>query len=315
MKYKDYYQTLGVARTASPADIKKAYRKLAHKYHPDVSKETGAEEKFKEVGEAYEVLKDPEKRAAYDELGRHRAGEDFRPPPEWGQHFRGGAPGGSTGYTEVDLSDLLAELFGGSARAGGQPRGAHVTMGGQDYEATVELPLEDAYRGTEITLDLALPQYPERGAPMRKPVKVRIPKGVTDGQKMRVPGKGGPGINGGSTGDLYLNIVLRPHPLFRVSGHDLYIDVPVAPWEAALGADMEIPTLAGPVRLKIKPGTTTGQKLRLAGKGLPQPGGGQGDLYAFVQIVTPPNLSAKERALFEQLARASSFNPRAHFKR
>ncbi|MFL6623949.1 MAG: DnaJ C-terminal domain-containing protein [Sulfurifustaceae bacterium] len=320
MKYKDYYQTLGVPRGASEAEIKKAYRKLAHKFHPDVSKEPNAEERFKEINEAYEVLKDKEKRAAYDRLGQHRPGEDFRPPPDWAEQFsrgfgRGGFGAGAGGFAEeVDLSDLFSDLFG--AARGGRSRGGFAAPG-QDYEAVVELSLEDAARGTEVSLNLNVAEYDAEGMPRRTPktITVRIPKGATDGQKLRVPGKGGPGVNGGPPGALYLEIRLRPHPLFRPSGHDLYLDVPVTPSEAALGTTLEVPTLAGRVRLKIPAGAGSSQKLRLAGKGLPKPDGGHGDLYAVLQVVTPSRLSAKERELYEDLARASTFDPRIHFER
>ncbi len=318
MKYKDYYQILGVARGATEDEIKKAYRRLAHKYHPDVSKEPNAEERFKEIGEAYEVLKDKEKRAAYDRLGQHRPGEDFRPPPDWAEQFARGFGRGGFGagaYTEeVDLSDLFGDLFGTARGAG---RGAKFAMPGQDYEAVVQLPLEDAARGTEVSLDLNVPEYDAEGMPRRTPktIKVRIPKGVTDGQKLRVPGKGGPGMNGGPPGALYLDIKLRPHPLFQPSAHDLYLEVPVTPTEAALGTAIEVPTLEGRVRLKIPAGARSGQKLRLAGKGLPTPDGAHGDLYAVVQVVTPSTLTPKERELYEQLGRLSAFNPREHFDR
>lgn len=307
MKYKDYYEIMGLKRDASPDEIKKAYRKLARKYHPDVSKEPGAEEKFKEIGEAYEVLKDPEKRAAYDQLGTYRPGQDFRPPPDWEERFAHGQS-----YSTEDFADLFSELFGGG-RGGARGRSHGFAMPGQDFEVPVELSLEDAYRGTEVKLDLAMPEYDERGAMHRthKTITARIPKGVTDGQKMRLTGKGGPGIGGGPPGNLYLDIRLRPHRLFRPNGHDLYLEVPISPWEAALGAGVEVPTMEGKVRLKVNPGAKAGQKLRLAGKGLPKPGGGHGDLYAILQIVTPSSLSAREKSLFEELAQASSFNPRA----
>jgi curved DNA-binding protein len=303
MQYKDYYKILGVERNAAPADIKKAYRKLARKYHPDVSKEPGAEEKFKEIGEAYEVLKDEEKRAAYDQLGQQRPGQDFRPPPDWERQYTRTSFGDN-----VDFGDLFSELFGG-ARA----RRADFRMPGQDYEAPVELSLEDAYRGTEVSFQMSVPEQRPDGTVNRvaKTIKVRVPKGVTHGQKMRVPGKGGAGINGGPAGNLYLNITFRPHPLFKPSDHDLYLTVPVSPWEAALGANIEVPTLEGKVRMKIWPGAKAGQKLRLANKGLPKPGGGAGDLFAIVQIVTPSSLSTRERELFEELSKVSRFDPRA----
>lgn len=310
MKYKDYYGILGVEKNASPEAIKKAYRKLAHKYHPDVSKEAKAEEKFKEVAEAYETLKDPEKRAAYDRLGRYQPGQDFRPPPDWQQQYSGN----SFSFDDIDLSDLFAGMGGGRFHARG--RGGQVSMPGEDYEVTVHLTLDEAYRGTEVELNLSMPEYDERGRLRRVPrvFKTRIPKGVTDGQRMRVPGKGGKGFNGGRQGDLYLNIVLHPHPLFRASGHDLYLDLPLAPWEALLGTTLDVPTLGGPVRLKVPPGTQAGQKLRLGGRGLPKPHGGQGDLYAIVQIVVPGVVSERERALYRQLADGATFNPRGHFE-
>jgi curved DNA-binding protein len=316
MKFKDYYQILGVARDAAEDDIKKSYRKLARKYHPDVSKEKNAEEKFKEVSEAYEVLRDKEKRAAYDRLGTHRPGEDFRPPPDWAEQFTRGYGAGGFGASGegIDFADLFGDLFG--VGRGARGRGSFA-MPGQDYEAIVHVTLEEAARGTEVNLDLNVPEYDADGMPRRVPktIKVRIPRGVTDGQKMRVPGKGGPGVNGGPPGALYLDIKLRPHPLFQPNGHDLYLDVPVTPWEATLGTSIEVPTLDGKVRLKISAGATAGQRLRLAGKGLPKPGGGHGDLYAVLQIVTPSSIGTRERELYEELGRVSSFNPRSHFDR
>jgi len=316
MKFKDYYQLLGVGRDATEDDIKKSYRKLARKFHPDVSKEKNAEERFKEVSEAYEVLRDKEKRAAYDRLGTHRPGEDFRPPPDWAEQFtRGyGGAGFGTSAEGTDFADLFGDLFGAGRRARG--RGGFA-MAGQDYEALVHITLEDAARGTEVSLNLNVPEYDAEGMPRRAPktITVRIPKGATDGQKLRVPGKGGPGVNGGPTGALFIDIKLRPHSLFQPSGHDLSLEVPVTPWEATLGTSIEVPTLDGKVRLKIAAGATAGQKLRLAGKGLPKPGGGHGDLFAVLQIVTASTVSDRERALYEELGRISSFNPRSHFDR
>jgi len=305
MKYKDYYAVMGVPRDASPEQIKSAYRKLARKYHPDVSKEPGAEEKFKEVAEAYETLKDPQKRAAYDQLGRHRPGQDFRPPPGWEKQFGDGG----FSFEDLDLSDLF------SAFGGGGTHGRDMRMPGQDYEVTAHISLEEAYRGTEVTLDLAVPEYDERGFPHRaqRSFKARIPKGATDGQRLRLAGKGGKGLNGGRDGDLYLNIALRPHRLFRVSGHDLFLDLPLAPWEAVLGTTVEVPTLGGTVQLKIPPGTRAGQQLRLAGRWLPKPHSGEGDLFAIAQIAVPSAASEREQALYRQLAGISSFNPRGHF--
>ena len=263
MKYKDYYAALGVDKKAGADEIKKAYRKLARKYHPDVSKEKDAKEKFQEVSEAYETLKDPEKKAAYDQLGSYQPGQDFRPPPGWEQQFSQGSGGFS--FDEVDLADLFAGLGGGRGfRTGGRAR-RDMPIPGEDYEVPVRITLEHAYTGTMLDLNLQIPEYDENGRIRRVPrtIKARVPKGVSDGERLRLPGKGGKGMNGGRDGDLYLLIQIAPHRLFRVSGRDLYMDLPLAPWEAVLGAAIEIPTLGGPVRLKIKPGTQAGQQLRL----------------------------------------------------
>jgi curved DNA-binding protein len=306
MKYKDYYGSLGLERGASDADIKKAYRRLARKYHPDVSKEAGAEEKFKEVAEAYQTLKDPEKRAAYDQLGTHAAGQEFQPPPNWQQQYSD-APFSAD---ELDLSDLFAHLRGSASN-----RGARMSMPGHDYEVAVAITIDDAFHGTQIDLDLNMQEYDERGQLRRVPhaFKARIPKGATDGQRLRLPGKGGKGLRGGRDGDLYLNISLRPHPFYRATGHDLYLDLPLAPWEAVLGTAVEVPTPAGAVRLKVPPGTQAGRHLRLPERGLPKPKGGHGDLYAIVQIAVPSVIAEPERELYQKLADGSSFDPRAHF--
>jgi curved DNA-binding protein len=335
MKFKDYYETLGVARDASTDTIKKAYRKLAHKYHPDISKDPQGEERFKEVNEAYKTLKDPELRKAYDELGRHSAGENFQPPPDWASHFSQAGMGGfntadfasAGGFEGINLADLFEELararggqggpaggFGGSQR--GQRTGARGQpwpIAGQDFEVTARISLEDAAHGTMLDLNLDMPEHDATGHLHRQPrsFKARIPKGVIDGQKMRLPGKGGKGVNGGKDGDLYLNIALLPHPLFRPSEHDLYLDLPVTSWEAALGATVEVPTLEGSVSLKIPAGTPSGRKMRLTAKGLPKPGDTYGDLFVIVQIATPPQLDEREKALYEELAKVSHFNPRS----
>ena len=309
MKYKDYYATLGVERSASADDIKKAYRRLAQKYHPDVSKEKDAKERFQEIAEAYQTLKDPEKRAAYDQLGSaYRPGEEFRPPPDWEKQF---AQGGFS-FDDIAVSDLFEGLARG--RGGGRARG-NIPIPGEDYEVAVHLSLEEAARGTQVDLNLQMPELDANGALRRVPktIKARSPKGATDGQRLRLRGQGGKGFNGGRDGDLYLNIALHPHSLFRPSGHDLYLDLPLAPWEAALGATVEVPTLDGAVNLKIPAGTAAGRKLRLAKKGLPKPGGGEGDLYAIVQIVNPTVIGERERQLFGELAKVSGFNPRGHF--
>jgi curved DNA-binding protein len=309
VEYKDYYRVLGVPRGASQDQIKKAYRLLARKYHPDVSREANAEEKFKEVAEAYEVLKDPTKRAAYDQLGSWQPGQEFRPPPDWERQFRGfefdlGRGGG-------EFSDFFSQLFGMGRGAG--PRGTRFAMQGQDLEARVELSLEEALHGRETQFQLAPSERDAQGRGLPHSVRVRIPRGATDGQRLRVPGMGGKGRGGAPDGDLYLTIALKPHPLFRPDGHDLYLDLPVAPWEAALGASLEVPTLEGHARIKVPAGSRSGQKLRLSGKGLPKPGGGAGDLYCVLQVAVPPTLSERERALYEELGRVSRFNPRERF--
>jgi curved DNA-binding protein len=310
MKFKDYYAILGVPRTATEDDIKKAYRKLARKYHPDVSKEGNAEARFKEIGEAYATLKDAETRAAYDQLGQQRPGEEFRPPPEWSTQF--GGAGGM--FDEMDLADLFAGLAGRQGRGGRQ--GAPRARRGQDYEVNVPVTLEDAFRGTEISLDLTTTEPDENGAPRRVPrtVRARIPKGVADGEVLRLRGQGGKGVNGGPDGDVFLKIALVPHRLYRVTGHDLFMDLPLTPWEAALGTTVVVPTLAGAVNMKIPPGTRAAQQLRLSGRGLPKRDTGAGDLYAIAQIVMPPELSDRERELVKELASVSSFNPRQHFE-
>jgi curved DNA-binding protein len=303
MKYKDYYKILGVGRSAGDDEIKKAYRKLARKYHPDVSKEPNAKEKFQEVSEAYETLRDKEKRAAYDSLGSgFRQGQDFRPPPDWFDRFGGG--GKAEDLHGVDLGELFESmgLFGRAQRRTGG-FGRRSAFPGEDYEVPVRLTLEEAYRGTERTV-----QLDGRG------FTARIPRGATDGQRLRLRGKGGPGMNGGPAGDLYLQIALEPHALYRASGHDLDIDVPLAPWEAALGAEVEVPTLEGRVTMKVPSGSKAGQKLRLAGKGLPKPGGGAGDLYAVLSIAVPATLTDSERTLYEELRKTSRFDPRLRFR-
>ncbi len=310
MKYTDYYAALGVERGASQDEIKKAYRRLAQKYHPDVSKEPGAEAKFKEIAEAYQTLKDPEKRAAYDALGTRPQGEEFRPPPDWARQH-GGAEGFS--FEDIDFADLFSR-FGARGAGTRGFSGGNGSMPGQDFEIPVEISIEDAFRGTTLELNLSMPEYDAAGHLRRVPqqVRARIAPGAVDGQRLRLPGKGGKGFNGGRNGDLYLDISLKPHPLYRAVDHDLYIDLPLAPWEAALGASVEVPTLAGNVNLKIPAGTSGGRKLRLAGRGLPKPRGGAGDLSAVAQVVVPATLSERERALYQQLA-STGFNPREKF--
>jgi curved DNA-binding protein len=308
MKFKDYYETLGVARAATSDEIKKAYKKLAHQFHPDVSKDPAGEEKFKEIGEAYATLKDKEKRVAYDALGRHSAGEDFRPPPNWAgsQANKGGQ---AYSFDDIDLADLFASFSKGNRHTQQQP------LTGQDYELTTQISFEDAYTGTTVDLSFSVPEYNNQGQLKQVPhtFKARIPKGVTNGQKMLLRGKGGKGANGGKDGNLYLNISFIPHKLFRVVNHDLLIDLPLSPWEAALGTTVKVPTLNGAVNLKVPAGAKSGQKMRISKRGLPKHNQEYGDLFAVTQIVVPSPLSDKEIELFKQLADTSTFNPREHF--
>ncbi|MCP9787348.1 DnaJ C-terminal domain-containing protein [Cyanobium sp. N5-Cardenillas] len=320
MKFKDYYAALEVDREASAEEIKKAYRKLARQYHPDVAKEEGAEERFKEISEAYQTLSDPQKRQAYDDLGRHGPGEEFHPSPEWDSRFSRG--GGS--QQEVELADLFERMgfggggFGGFGGGTGGPRrpGADFPIRGQDVEVATELSLEQAARGTEVSFSLSVPVLGADGRVEKqsRSGRIRVPRGVVEGERLRVPGKGGDGIAGGAPGDLYLEVRLAPHPRFKAVGHDLYLELPIAPWEAALGAEINVPSLDGPVAVSLKPGMRSGQKLRLAGKGLPQRREGAGDLYGVIQIVLPEKIGEREQALYRELAEASAFSPRHHLE-
>jgi curved DNA-binding protein len=300
MKYKDYYAALGVPRDADADAIKKAYRKLARQHHPDVSTEPGAEARFKDAAEAYATLRDPDKRASYDALGRRRGGEDFSPPPRWQREF-GGDAFGESGFADLDLSDLLDALTRGR---GARARSRSVPLRGRDYETAVRLALEDAHRGTTVNLDVTH----EDGT---RTLAVTVPPGVTDGQRLRLRGKGGAGSHGGPAGDIYLHIALAPHAVFRTDAHDLLFDLALAPWEAALGAEVEVPTLDGPVLLTVPPGTQSGRKLRLRGRGLATGTGSRADMYATARIDVPASLTPRERELFEELARESRFDPRA----
>lgn len=306
MKYKDYYAVLGVPRDADLEQIKKSYRKLARQFHPDVSKEPNAEAQFKEAGEAYATLKDADKRAAYDQLGKQPEGQEFSPPPQWRQDFGTGNFGSANGasFDDIDLSDLFAAMGRGRA---GDPKGASresMPMHGRDYENTVKLSLEDAHHGR--TLNLALED--ETGS---RSLEVTIPPGVREGQKLRLRGKGGKGRNGGADGDIYLHIALLPHAVFRADGYDLYFDLALTPWEAALGAEVQVPTLDAPVVLTVPAGTRSGRKLRLRDRGLANAKKGRGDLYALVRIDIPASLTDRERELYQELASLSNFNPRA----
>lgn len=302
MHYRDYYRIMGLERTASAEDIKRAYRKLARRYHPDVSKEPGAEERFKEIGEAYEVLRDPEKRAAYDRLGSQwQAEQDFTPPPDWrGTHGGGGGPHIFEGQ---EFSDFFESLFG-SGRRGASARGA-------DETAHLTITLEDAFHGATKPVRLTIPQRDAHGrlVPEQRTLNVRIPKGIQQGQQIRLAGQGNPGRAG--AGDLYLEIAIAPHPLYRLDGRDLYLTAPVSPWEAALGARLKVPTLAGTVEVRLPEGSQSGQKLRLKGRGMP--GTPPGDQYVLIEIVNPKADSEKARELYRAMARDLAFDPRAHW--
>lgn len=315
MEYKDYYATLGVEKTASQDEIKKAYRKLVRQYHPDVSKHKNATEKTKEINEAYEVLGDAEKRAAYDELGQgRRAGQEFTPPPDWGTQFDFGGAGANDFF-----SDLFAHAgrrsgrggargFGGAGSAGGA--GGGFQMRGEDIHAAIAIDLRDAYQGASRTISLRVPQHDEQGrvSMQDKTLSVNIPKGVTPGQQLRLAGQGHPGIGGGGPGDLYLEIQLEPDARYRVEGTHVYENVPVAPWEAALGASISVPTPSGAVEVTIPPGSQSGRKLRLKGRGIPakEPG----DLYLILDVVLPPASSERAKEIYQQMARDLAFNPR-----
>lgn len=305
MEYKDYYKVLGVDKKASADEVKTAYRRLARKYHPDVSKEANAEEKFKNVQEAYEVLKDPEKRRAYDELGSNwQAGQDFRPPPGWEGFRQAGGGRQQQYYTEEDLggfSDFFSDLFGGQARGRGHGHQGFKQRGG-DQRAAITIPLEEAFHGASKTLQLQMPD----GV---RTLKVTIPAGAEQGQQLRLSGQGSPGIGGGPAGDLYLEIDIQPNSLFSLQGKDIYLSLPVTPWEAALGATIKVPTLAGSVDLKLAPGSQAGQKLRLKGRGMPaKPHAG--DQYAVLKIETPAAQTDEQKHLYEQMAKVMPFNPR-----
>jgi curved DNA-binding protein len=318
MEFKDYYQILGVEKTASADDIRKAYRKLARKYHPDVSKEPDAAKRMSEVNEANTVLSDPEKRAAYDALGSqyaHAGGGDFRPPPNWDAGFEfSGAPGGGGG----DFSDFFEQLFGRAAhaRAAGARAGrAHSQpLRGEDHHAKIELDLEDAIQGAERAISLRAPRLDAQGHVVTEShtLTVKIPRGVVEGQQIRLAGRGGPGFNGGPNGDLFLEVHFRAHPRWRVQGRDLYATLPLAPWEAALGAQVEVPTPTGRVELTVPAGWRKGRKLRVKGQGIPARTANDtpGDLYYELELTLPPADHPRARELFETMARELRYDPR-----
>ncbi len=321
VQFQDYYETLGVTRTASQDEIQKAFRNLARKYHPDVNTDTQAEAKFKQYNEAYEVLKDPDKRKKYDALGANwQAGQDFTPPPSGADmNFSfSGRPDDMAGFGKGGFSDFFDMLFGerlhGSSGGHQAARNGSAvwSMRGQDYEADITIRLEEAYQGASQTVTLQMLEAGPDGVPQRttKQYTVKIPVGVTEGSRIRLKGKGGSGIGDGSPGDLLLRVRIAPHTIFQTEGKDLLVDVPIAVWEAALGAKIEVPTLDGGVSMSVPPGVLSGKRFRLRGKGLPTKNGESGDLYASVRIVVPESLTADERELFEQLAAKSSFKAR-----
>jgi len=307
MDFKDYYTVMDVERDASQDEIKRAYRKLARKYHPDVSKESDAEARFKDLGEAYVVLKDPEKRAAYDQLGADlKAGQDFQPPPDWNAGFE------FSGSDASAHSDFFESLFGrdfGSAQD--DRRQAGFRARGEDHHAKVLIDLEDAYLGANRSISLRTPEFDSSGHVITKQrtLSVKIPKGVKQGQRIRLSGQGSPGLGEGHAGDLYLEIEFNPHSLFKVEGRNVYLDLPVAPWEAALGATIKAPTPDGLVDLKIPAGTTGGRKLRLQKRGIP--GEPPGDLYVVPTITLPPADNDAARQLYRKMQQDLAYNPRS----
>lgn len=322
MEFKDYYKTLGVAKDASADDVKTAYRKLARKYHPDVSKEGDAEARFKEINEANEVLKDAEKRTAYDEAGsqfeRQRAAggarggsRDFQPPPGWNDGYESNGAGADDPFAGADHSDFFEAMFGRAQRAAAGGRRPNMAMRGQDQHARVVIDLVDSYRGAQRSISLRMPVTDDDGRTVLRDrtLDVAFPKGLRAGQHLRLAGQGGPGEGGGPAGDLLLEIEFAADPRFRVDGRDVYADLPLAPWEAALGAQVSAPTPEGEVELTIPPGVKAGRKLRLKGRGLP--GQPPGELYVVLGIVLPSAESAGAKAAYEAFAAAFDFDPRA----
>jgi curved DNA-binding protein len=298
VEYKDYYKVMGVTRDATEAQIKQAYRKLARKYHPDVSKEKDAEARFKDVGEAYEVLRSPEKRAAYDQLGRdYAAGQEFRPPPDWGAGFEtGGAGPGRSSH-----SDFFDSLFGAAARGAARDT--------EDHHAKVMLDLEATLNGGSRSFTLRVPEIDAGHLVLKERVlNVKVPRGILAGQTIRLSGQGARSSADGTAGDLYIEVDFQPHALYKADGRDLYLELPVTPWEAALGATVKTPTPGGTVDLKIPPGSRAGAKLRLKGRGIPA--SPPGDLYVVLQLALPPAADDKAKAAYQAMAAALPFNPR-----
>lgn len=316
MEFKDYYQVLGVPRDAPADAIKKAYRKAARKYHPDVSKEADATARMKEVNEAYAVLSDPEKRAAYDQVGQgYRPGQEFRPPPDWDAGFefsgRGFSPDEAAGF-----SDFFSELFGrmGGARGAAFTQGGGFQARGQDHHAKVLLDIEDAFEGATRQVGLRVPKMDDAGRVRleTRTLNVKIPKGVHAGQMIRLAGQGAPGLGGAPAGDLLLEVQFRPHPRYRAEGRDVHVTLPVAPWEAALGAVVPVAIPGGTLNVRIPGGAQGGRQLRVRGKGIP--GATPGDLYLEIQVVLPPADTPKAKELYEAMARELPFDPRGPAK-
>jgi curved DNA-binding protein len=315
MDFKDYYKVLGLEPGADDKAVKTAYRKLARKYHPDVSKEKDAENQFKEVAEAYEVLKSAEKRAEYDELRQYgQQGRPFEPPPGWhSQSNTGPADAMGGGH---DYSDFFESIFGGAGRA--HDAGRSRSRRGQDVEMELPILLEETLAEEAKKVAFQLPQYSADGQPLpaiSKTLNIKIPAGVSNGERIRLKGQGAPGLGGAVNGDLYLIIRLVPHPLFDVEAHNLIITVPLAPWEAALGSKVTLPTLDGKIHLSVPANSQSGQRLRIKGKGLVNKLGERGDLYALFKIVIPTQTDEPTRALWAQLAEHAAFDPRAEWSK
>ena len=320
MEYRDYYKVLGVERSATQDEIKRAYRKLVRKHHPDVAGASNAaagEAKFKELGEAYEVLHDPEKRAAYDQLGANwQDGQSFRPPPDWNAGFGFSGREGKSSPDEDVFSSIFEQMFARrSGGAGSDARaGPEFHAQGQDHHARIVIDLREAYEGATRNITLRAPELDASGHVVlrERTIRVTIPKGVTEGQHIRIAGKGSPGLGQGRAGDLYLEVALRDDPAHRVEGRDVFMDLPITPWEAALGARITLHTPSGPVELTVPRHAQAGKKLRLKGRGIP--GKPAGDLYAVLKIVIPPTESARARSLYEELAKETQFDPRSRMK-
>jgi curved DNA-binding protein len=309
LEFKDYYQTLGVARDAPADDIKKAFRKLARKYHPDVSKEPDAGKRMAEINEANAVLSDPEKRAAYDQLGRHGPGEDFCPPPGWDSGFEFSEHGRSAAES-AEFSQFFSEIFGRMGREGAQRRARSPNMRGNDHHARILLELEDSFSGASRQISLRAPKLDDQGrvAFAEHSLNVKIPAGIREGQVIRLAGQGEPGIGNGKPGDLLLEVQFKPHARFRADGRDLLLTLPVAPWEAALGAVIPVDLPGGAINMRVPAGAQTGKQLRVRGKGLPADP--PGDLYIDIRIVAPPAATPKQKELYETLAKEFAFDPR-----